>query len=394
MKRFLDFYSIGGNKGAGEIRERHEIVKILESLPFRPMYSTDAKIGLLLVWSGLKPATDITLGKEWERGEAEKTLTDEEVEEAKRKLASAGLWAVELPKESGALDEPGEHSADYLPPYFYEEQEFFVAKDEGTARALRDAQINRRHDVFGKLCGFPETAIRAFLQKKKNREKFMEVDDLPLEIRSEDYMAFLFFKLSKDHWLEELEVAKEWSKKIKELDYELYKEALISYRKELLASLKKELESIKDNLGKPIDEGIKETVLYLRAFGLPTDQSCEGHLNRGLPAPWVEIYPEEPAVKNWQENEEFRNKVLEEKKKLKNKAIKLLEEFYKDRKVENGIKLGLRDIGYGFRIQSNWLTQFEKNKGKVNKNWLTALKKEMADFTNFLKEKYLKGEEL
>ena len=41
-----------------------------------------------------------------------------------------------------------------------------------------------------------------------------------------------------------------------------------------------------------IDAGIRETVAVLNLLGLPTRQSCEGHVNdrgHGLPAPWVDF---------------------------------------------------------------------------------------------------------
>ncbi len=44
-----------------------------------------------------------------------------------------------------------------------------------------------------------------------------------------------------------------------------------------------------DKLGKPIDEGIFETVVALNLFGIHTCASCEGHLEYGAYAPWVDI---------------------------------------------------------------------------------------------------------
>jgi len=42
-----------------------------------------------------------------------------------------------------------------------------------------------------------------------------------------------------------------------------------------------------DRLGMPIDGGIFETVVCLNILGIVTRQSCEGHLGRARPAPWV-----------------------------------------------------------------------------------------------------------
>lgn len=44
-----------------------------------------------------------------------------------------------------------------------------------------------------------------------------------------------------------------------------------------------------DRLGKRVDEGIIETVAVLNLLGFRTSQSCEGHLHRACPHPWVMI---------------------------------------------------------------------------------------------------------
>lgn len=42
-----------------------------------------------------------------------------------------------------------------------------------------------------------------------------------------------------------------------------------------------------DALGMPIDEGIFDTIVGLNSNGYDTSASCEGHLDRGLPYPWI-----------------------------------------------------------------------------------------------------------
>ena len=48
-----------------------------------------------------------------------------------------------------------------------------------------------------------------------------------------------------------------------------------------------------DGMGCPIDEGIFETVVVFHLLGVPTCQSCEGHLHEGLPYPWVDFETDE-----------------------------------------------------------------------------------------------------
>ncbi len=50
---------------------------------------------------------------------------------------------------------------------------------------------------------------------------------------------------------------------------------------------------ITDGLGCSIDEGILEVVVALNLLGFPTCQSCEGHLDDGLPYPWVDFETDE-----------------------------------------------------------------------------------------------------
>lgn len=51
-----------------------------------------------------------------------------------------------------------------------------------------------------------------------------------------------------------------------------------------------------DGMGCPIDEGVLQTVVALNLLGLRTSQSCEGHLDGGLPYPWLDFYiGERPA---------------------------------------------------------------------------------------------------
>ena len=51
----------------------------------------------------------------------------------------------------------------------------------------------------------------------------------------------------------------------------------------------KEVEEMKDKLGKRLDSKIKDLVIGLRMLGIETLQSCEGHLDWGNPYPWVMI---------------------------------------------------------------------------------------------------------
>ncbi len=53
--------------------------------------------------------------------------------------------------------------------------------------------------------------------------------------------------------------------------------------------VKSKVDRMADGLGRSVDEGIKSMVITLNILGFQTIQSCEGHLKRALPYPWVWI---------------------------------------------------------------------------------------------------------
>ena len=68
-----------------------------------------------------------------------------------------------------------------------------------------------------------------------------------------------------------------------------------------LEQIRAEVDKTGDALGKPIDSGIKETIVFLNAMGITTTASCEGHTDYGIPWPWVDT--EDPD----QPEEQFKN---------------------------------------------------------------------------------------
>jgi|SRR3989344_6691213 len=201
-----------------------------------------------------------------------------------------------------------------------------------------------------------------------------------------------------------------------------------------LEELRAGIEKITDTVGKPIDEGIKDTVAVFNAVGLPTYQSCEGHQNtkEGRPYPWIAIAdgsePEERYVgereafeKAAQENNvsldnlvkrfkpnDLWNKVMDEimprgetseyrewqerNQILYEYAGKLLDGFYKERTVADDIHL-VRVVGAGneFEVHSEQTVDFDELSEVEKQDILTKLpirQKEMTRFTEFLKNHY------
>lgn len=203
---------------------------------------------------------------------------------------------------------------------------------------------------------------------------------------------------------------------------------------------KKEIECWSDKQGLGIDEKVKDAVVAFNMVGLPTGESCEGHLDHGYSAPWVGVEaPDEPAerfigqekifqkiadeyglsleqIKRGENNEAYF-KALDEAAKngetpefeqwrqknqeLMKKASRFLDEFYKERKVPENIKLQISEGGEGaFRIHNGGEDyqpviekerKFTKEEKKSRAEKLEKYRSEMNEFAEFLKKNILKN---
>ncbi len=156
------------------------------------------------------------------------------------------------------------------------------------------------------------------------------------------------------------------------------------------------VDEITDNVGLNIDEKIKDAVTAFRIRGFITSQSCEGHIRGdekyGASFPWVEVYA--PAPTGWKEAKDEKKKELEREWIIKNleqqqKMMGYLSEFYKDRQTPFDARLTFDRIGAfdGFRVQSFGarMMRLLAPEEQVRKHQL--YRKEMNDFTNFLKSR-------
>jgi hypothetical protein len=118
---------------------------------------------------------------------------------------------------------------------------------------------------------------------------------------------------------------------------------------------------VTDKLGKPIDQGIFETVICLNLLGVVTRQSCEGHLEWGLPYPWVDF-----------DKEEQQRLYL----------YQLISQFYLDRQVNSERVL----IFHGYRMQSAGAIFAPLLPAEDRAHKFQQYRSEMTDFTLFLKD--------
>ncbi|MBU4512705.1 hypothetical protein KKD19_05735, partial [Patescibacteria group bacterium] len=166
-------------------------------------------------------------------------------------------------------------------------------------------------------------------------------------------------------------------------------------KEEQLRKIKEEVEKTKDRLGKPIEQGIKDTVVMLKAFKIEISQSCEGHIEKEeVSPPWIEIYPTEPEREDWTGDEELRSSVEKEGKEMRLKILNLLNEFYEQEKVPFDQMLGFKNVGYGFRIQNNGAETLGLLDKKIQEEKVEIYKTEIERLTQFLKDKYFEKPEL
>lgn len=159
-----------------------------------------------------------------------------------------------------------------------------------------------------------------------------------------------------------------------------------------------EVNEITDRLGKGVDEKIKEAVAIFLVHEFTTSGSCEGHIDKkgddeyGLPFPWVEVYASEPE--GWKESEEKKQEWIIENLKQQQKMMGFLEEFYQERKTPFDARLTFDKIGAfgGFRVQSFGAEMMALLTPEERKQKLELYRKEMNDFTKFLKDKYFSKE--
>ena len=160
-----------------------------------------------------------------------------------------------------------------------------------------------------------------------------------------------------------------------------------------------EINNIADRLGKGIDENIKKSVAAFMIHEFTTDSSCEGHISEGeeeqhgLPYPWVQVYADEPE--GWSEAEGDKKEAIEHEWRINNleqqrKMMGFLEEFYKKRETPFDARLAFDRVGAfgGFRVQSfgadiTAVLTLEEQKEK-----LALYRKEMDEFTKFLRDKF------
>lgn len=422
--------------------------KEIELIENAPLYHQD-KMNLALVYLDEKPAAWIETPlshKAFSQAKREK----EESEALNRLAKEKGKVAKLLDQLNLIRDKGGIIKAETEDTYIIS-CNFVVGKDPENFSRLQKAIEKGDDKEIGLALGYPKTAVEGYISENlldyKELRKSLPKEELK-ELQAEGIFKFINpeFHPSKDHWREELEVVRRHKRLLEEKFPNLYKEIMeeaqdplvLEEKKDQLKRIRREVNEIRDAEGAPIDPGIKETVVMLKAFDFSTVASCEGHPVKGkISAPWVEISaPNEPEErvegekeiykkiaqkykisaeevkrafhqKAWEEAETMKDKKeetpeykkwKEENKELMKKVSEFLKEFYKERKVPSNIHLQLSEIppegafrihngGEDYRKVPKELTEEEKRQLSER---ITQYQKEMKEFTWFLKEKYMR----
>ena len=169
-------------------------------------------------------------------------------------------------------------------------------------------------------------------------------------------------------------------------------------------------------LGTGIDAGILETVIALNALGIETSASCEGHLDHGTGAPWIDIEVLSAREQSMgaemftQADRAFEEQTLPEeaidalfaeahREQDRVKAIHLeqgkilmsyLTAFYAVRRVPYDRQLAMltRDMGGRSRLENHGADFQSVAPLEVRAQKLAEYQEEMRAFTEFLKQIY------
>ncbi len=149
-----------------------------------------------------------------------------------------------------------------------------------------------------------------------------------------------------------------------------------------------EVEKITDRLGKKVDRGIKETVTAFMVYGFSVSGSCEGHIKGECPYPWLDIGAPEPE--GWQKSKRKEQAWRAENLEQQQRMLEIMKKFYQRRQSSLDARLNFYHLGaFGaFRVQNLGADVMELLIPEERKQKFELYRKEMKDFTKFLKDKY------
>jgi len=170
---------------------------------------------------------------------------------------------------------------------------------------------------------------------------------------------------------------------------------------------------VTDRLERGIDPGIFEMVVALNVLGIHTAASCEGHLDHGIAAPWIDIENPEAdpftkiAYRRFDTAEEGSSEARQESiketeharlaaKRLhlreRQKLVPYLDRFYNQRSTSYEQRLILNQSEWGgtLRLESQGADCQDVLVEEERRQNLAAYQQEMQQFMLFLKDEYFR----
>lgn len=185
-------------------------IKIIENLNQLPCHD-ESKVDLLLASKGLKKATEFIFFEP-------QKITEEILDKTEQIFKKLGLYYIRNRREL----------TDSM-----KWKEYIIGKNKEDVLLFQKLwnkgdDFRERTKILGKLLGFPETAISAYI-KKETISKF----DFFEQVKRGNFLAFGSFAFSKDNWKEEVKIVEKWSKTIKNMDRNLYNKMIDKYKKDV-----------------------------------------------------------------------------------------------------------------------------------------------------------------
>lgn len=107
---------------------------------------------------------------------------------------------------------------------------FYVGQDNEHLNKIRKAFSEKdeakRDLIIGKELGYPASATEGYRSKKIKKN-----DSLPEEVKNSEHINFLNFRLSEDHWEDELKTIKERADTLREISPSLYQKVVTASKK-------------------------------------------------------------------------------------------------------------------------------------------------------------------
>lgn len=316
---------------------------------------------------------------------------------------------------------------------------FFCAKDNETLENLIGADyvegdskeiIKKKDEKLGILLGYPKTAVEAY-----TNDTCINDDELPDEVKKSPVLKFIGRRLSRVNWSKEFEDTEHYIGILKSTLPNLYNRVVsekIPNEKDVIwDGIRRQVDSLTDRLGMPVDEGIKNVVIGLNANGISTISSCGGHIEEDRFAfPWVGCAASDQPRFRFKNEEKIKETIAKKYKikpedifnvgndaaekeyykitgnsveteeyaewdkknvPLENKVIGYIKEFYVQRKNDPIVRIEPGSIYPGCLIdipdedEKRWRETLPRAELKDK---IREAQKEMEQFGNFLKERF------